>query len=633
MLLRRTLPLVLPTCLAVTLLAGCTNPVNPGNPAHDEAVKLAAALQAGDLSTITFQAGDAKSTPAELYAKSVAAMGAAPQVTAGAATTGDTGDTADAVLDYTWSLPFQGTWTYSTTAHLAKETSGWVVVPDGSYLAPRAKAGDSLVLRTTQARRGNILGAHGAKLVKPRAVLRIGMDKTLPQGKKASEAKLLAHELGINVAAYLTKFKAYGPQAFVEALVLRPGDATAAIRKAMKLPGVRVLHDKLPLAPTHDFARPILGTVGDVTAEIVKQSNGYYKAGDLAGLSGLQLRYDEQLRGTPGVTVYASNGTDPARKLFAAKPQAGEPLRLNLDLRLQGVAERLLSSVKPASALVAIRPSTGAVIVAASGPGGNGLSTVTVGRYAPGSTMKVVSSLALLRAGLTPTTSVNCPTSVDVNGKVFTNYSDYPASMQGRNITLGQALAQSCNTAFISLRGRITQKALANAAGSLGLGIDHALGYPVFLGSVPNTAGSKTEHAADLIGQGTILASPIAMATVAASVASGHTVVPLLVAKPGTGDTKANPPVPLTRSEAARLRTLMRGVVVNGTAHFLINMPAPPVLAKTGTAEFGSANPPQTHAWMIAIHGDLAVAAFVDVGQSGSGTAGPILESFLRAAH
>jgi cell division protein FtsI/penicillin-binding protein 2 len=56
------------------------------------------------------------------------------------------------------------------------------------------------------------------------------------------------------------------------------------------------------------------------------------------------------------------------------------------------------------------------------------------------------------------------------------------------------------------------------------------------------------------------------------------------------------------------------------------------VLAKTGTAEFGTRAPLQTHAWMIAARGDLAVAVFVDVGDSGSGTAGPLLERFLRAA-
>jgi cell division protein FtsI/penicillin-binding protein 2 len=56
------------------------------------------------------------------------------------------------------------------------------------------------------------------------------------------------------------------------------------------------------------------------------------------------------------------------------------------------------------------------------------------------------------------------------------------------------------------------------------------------------------------------------------------------------------------------------------------------VIAKTGTAEFGTGADPQTHAWMVAAQGDLAVAVFVDLGAGGSTTAGPLLEQFLRAA-
>jgi cell division protein FtsI/penicillin-binding protein 2 len=56
------------------------------------------------------------------------------------------------------------------------------------------------------------------------------------------------------------------------------------------------------------------------------------------------------------------------------------------------------------------------------------------------------------------------------------------------------------------------------------------------------------------------------------------------------------------------------------------------VIAKTGTAEFGTEPPLPTHAWMVAGRGDLAVAVFVERGDSGSGTAGPILRRFLDTA-
>ena len=77
---------------------------------------------------------------------------------------------------------------------------------------------------------------------------------------------------------------------------------------------------------------------------------------------------------------------------------------------------------------------------------------------------------------------------------------------------------------------------------------------------------------------------------------------------------------------------MLRGVVTSGSGSLLADVPGPPVIAKTGTAEFEKNGEIRTHAWMIAAQGDLAVAVFVDEGESGSGTAGPILESFLREA-
>jgi cell division protein FtsI/penicillin-binding protein 2 len=317
---------------------------------------------------------------------------------------------------------------------------------------------------------------------------------------------------------------------------------------------------------------------------------------------------------------------DEPRELHRVEPVAGEPLRTTLDLDLQAEAENILAGVGPASAIVAVRPSTGAVVAAASGPGGGGLSTATVGQYAPGSTFKVVSSLALLRAGLSPASPVDCPPTTVVDGKTFKNYDDYPASGLGR-ITLRQAVANSCNTAFITQREKVDD--LSGAAAALGLGVDHDLGFPAYFGSVPEPE-SETSHAASLIGQGQVLASPLVMAAVVASVVEGATVVPRLLPDQETGGDDV--PDPLTANEANVLRGLMRAVVTEGSGSQLADVPGPPVIAKTGTAEFGDADPLQTHAWMVAGQGDLAVAVFVEVGESGSRTAGPLLERFLRAA-
>ena len=68
---------------------------------------------------------------------------------------------------------------------------------------------------------------------------------------------------------------------------------------------------------------------------------------------------------------------------------------------------------------------------------------------------------------------------------------------------------------------------------------------------------------------------------------------------------------------------MLRGVVTSGSGRGLLDVPGPPVIAKTGTAEFERDGKTLTHAWMVAAQGDLAVAVFVDEGASGSGTAGP----------
>jgi cell division protein FtsI/penicillin-binding protein 2 len=123
------------------------------------------------------------------------------------------------------------------------------------------------------------------------------------------------------------------------------------------------------------------------------------------------------------------------------------------------------------------------------------------------------------------------------------------------------------------------------------------------------------------------------MATVAASVAAGHTVTPVLVRPEGATEAVASSSAPaLTADEADALRGLMRAVVTEGGAAFLQDVPAPEVYAKTGTAQYSSGDGLANHAWMIAIHGDLAVAVFVETGDYGSTTAGPLLEQFLRAA-
>lgn len=542
-------------------------------------------------------------------------------------------DRATATLAHAWRLDATGnpTWSYETSVPMVRNEDAWAVDLSAEAVVAGLRDGERLDLSTITPDRGDILGARGRPLVTDRPVVRLGIDKTQVKPARAvASARQLAAFLDIDAADFAEQVEAAGDKAWVEALVLRQEDVAPSTGDRLEaIPGAGAIADEIPLAPTREFARPILGTVGPVTAEMIEESEGEYAAGDVAGLSGLQQRYDARLRGVPGAVVDAvsGEGAGDRRELYRSEPRDGSPLRTTLDTDLQLLAERALADVGPASALVALRPSTGELLAVASGPGSAGYSTATVGQYAPGSTFKVVSSLALMRSGMSPQDTVSCPRTTVVDGKEFENYDDYPSGSLGQ-ITLRVAVAQSCNTAFVSQYDRVEPADVAEAAAALGLGEDHDVGFPAYFGEVP-AEGSETERAAALIGQGRVLASPLAMAAVAGSVASGATVVPRLLADVSA---EAAPEAPLTRQEATALRELMAAVVAEGSGAGLADVPGARVLAKTGTAEFGENNPPQTHAWMIAAQGDLAVAVFVEVGESGSQTAGPVLEEFLRGA-
>jgi hypothetical protein len=620
----RSLVVIALGCLLLVLSA-CSIPGFGPDP-DDALERLATSLSAGNVGGVEFVGDDA--TASKSFATVINGLDGASVKAGGVSTDGDS---ASGRLGWAWTFGSK-TWTYRTKVSLTRgetgDGDGWLVRWDPTIVEPSLKAGEMLARSTIKPERGAILGAGDEPIVTLRPVLRVGLDKTtLPPARLATSANALARLLGIDAGDFVKQVTAAGPKAFVQGIVYRRDEAPAEVLGGLTgIAGARAISDKLPLAPTKDFASALLGTVGPATAELVKDSKGRIRAGDDVGLSGLQQRYDEQLFGTRGATVVAVDAEGERRTLFTADPVAGTPLRTSLDVAAQEAAQQALSKVGSASALVAIRPSTGDLVAVASGPGSRGYSTATIGRYAPGSTFKVVTALALLRAGVTPRSPVSCPATTVVDGKTFKNYDDYPASGLGR-ITLEDALANSCNTAFIGERDEVGPQSLNEAAAALGFGVDHDTGFSSYFGQVGDPA-SETQSAASMIGQGTVLASPMAMAAVVASVVKGSAVLPRLF--PDVKVEQEAPGKPLTAGEARQLRTMMRGVVERGSGRVLGDLPGGPVIAKTGTAEFGDKPPLPTHAWMVAARGDLAVAVFVERGDSGSGTAGPLLHEFLE---
>lgn len=576
-------------------------------------------------------------------------------------------DTATVPLNYTWKIG-SGEWKYTAAAELKKSGDKWLTVWKPALLVPELAEGEVIGAGAQAPQRADILGAGDAKLVTYRPVVNVGIDKPkLGSADPAASAAKLAQLVGVDPAAYTQQVQAAGPEAFVTAITLRQDGRTITDEQIGQIPGARSIAGLLPLAPTRTFARALLGTAAEANAEQIEKSGGTLKTGDTTGTGGLQQQYDAQLRGTDGIQVYAEKAGLSAeekqalpnkgrRTLFQVDMKQGTPVKTTLDPRLQQLAEDVLAEVGPASAIVALRPSSGAVLAAASGPGSNGYNTALLGQYAPGSTFKMVDSLAMIRNGLTPDSKVECTPTLTVDGRTFKNAEGYPESSLG-SVTLRDAFAHSCNTAFIAARDSVSQAQLESAATSLGVAVEApGLGAAAFLGSVPGEA-EGTEHAASMIGQGKVLLSPLAAAVMAGSVAKGSPVSPVLVlnaeagsgtAAPegsgtptadGTSSSSSTAPAPakaaekpVTAAEAAALADMMRAVVTSGHAGFLASVPGEPVGAKTGTAEFGNENPPKTHAWIVAVHGDLAVAVFVEEGGLGATTSGPLLKDFLVAA-
>lgn len=615
----------------LTALAGCGDGRISAEPTAEA---MAEALGTGDLSRVPLYEGtvDAAETTLAEMVGDLADTPRRAEVAELSQTAEDDDDVRVATFELAWDLDESGKpgdsdadWRYTTSTRLHLVDDEWLIEWDPSLLHPDATVNSVLRVSRAQADRAAILGGDGEPIVKDRTVHRFGIDKTRVEDDLSVAARQLAELVNVNVENYVSRVNDAGDKAFVEAITLREADAAELLPQVDSLDGARAIEDTMLLAPTREFARPILGTAGEATAEIIEESDGTVEKGDVVGLSGVQLQYDERLSGRSGMTVEIVPDEGEAQVVYEREAEAGDPLSITLDPGLQLDAESVLADVEPASAIVAIRPSTGEVLAAASGSGGEGYSTATLGQYAPGSTFKVVTALALLRAGHTPATDVECTPEITVDGKTFTNYSDYPSGALGE-ISLRTAIAQSCNTALIAERDDVSQADLADAAAALGLGTGHDAGVAAFLGDVPAEADG-TAHAAAMIGQGEVLASPLAMATVAASVAAGQTVSPYLAGEPAENTSGA-----LTSDEADVLRDLMYAVVTDGSATFLADAAGEQVGAKTGTAEYGQEDPPRTHAWMIGIQGDLAVSVFVADGDSGSQTAGPLLEEFLTAA-
>ena len=616
------------------MLSGCS--ALPGNAPSDAAEALAQGLHSRDVSGLEFSNMGGSEVQAELDRILRMTGGIAPDVHMGRVN--DQGQTAHGELTWRWDVPAtEEDWTYTTGVDFQRSNGTWKATWEPSLVAPELAEDEVLRIQTIQPERGKILGTGDQPLAMEQTIHRVGLDlREVPREKREGSATALAKAAGIDPEQYREKVRQADDNAWVEAIALREEDFRALDSQSMeKIPGLLVTKDARVLGRTKGFAAETLGTVGEATAEEIEKSGGELTRGAQVGRGGLQEAHEDTLHGNPGVVVDRV-GINPdgsleagqTHQLMAHAPVPGEDLHTTLNADLQDAAQQALKGIKSPSSVVAMRPSDGAVLAVANGEGSKGYPTATLGQYAPGSTFKVATSLAMLREGDTPDTIVDCPHTYSAEGMNVANFSGYPQEFEGA-VPLRQAIAHSCNTAFAAQHEKISQQALAEAGNSLGVGVEMDAGIPVFSGSIP-TEEPAAEHVAAMFGQGRTLVSPFGMARFQASVQAGKLVEPSILAhEPASDPSSSNP---LEKSEAADLQTLEREVVSTGHLKELGSLEPDSAIGKTGTAEYGNENPPRTHSWVIAGHGDLAVAVFVEDGDLGSITGTPIMLEVLQAA-
>jgi hypothetical protein len=537
-----------------------------------------------------------------------------------------TGDQASATLHVTWTLPGGVPWSYDVPVKAQDTGTGWAIAlpASASPWHPAIGAKDRLTANRTWGARGDLLDGSGQPLMPIGKVYPVQLDPSRATPEVAAALEKIVDEPAGSLVAKLAAAQKAGSKAPIPVITYRASDFEERRDRLDALTGVIYPAREQPLASSRTFGQPLLGSYGPVSAEQVAKSNGRYAAGDYAGVSGLQGQYDAILGGTPGVSVTSS--AKPDNPLFEKAAVDGTDVKTTLDQSVQTAAEKALQGTGSVpSALVAIDVKSGDVVASANSPE-FGFDRAITGRYPPGSAFKVATSYSLLSGNkVTPSTPVSCPKTVVIDGRTFKNYEGEELG----NPTFTDDFAHSCNTAFVQLSTKLGDGDLSSAAKTLGLtGWAKTLGVAnAFDASIPANNG-KTDKAAAAIGQGRNEVSPLALAVMAGTVARGSVIPPALVTDPKPAGSDRTP-TPVDARVVGQLRTLMGEVVQRGTATVLRDTPGGTVRGKTGTAEFGTKNPPQTHAWFIGYQGDLAFAVLVEEGKSGGTVAAPIAKAFL----
>ncbi len=425
----------------------------------------------------------------------------------------------------------------------------------------------------------------------------------------------------------------------------------------------------------------ILGYVGKLT-EADLNEHPEYPRNSLIGKTGLELSYDQYLRGKPGCREVEVDSMGRLQRVVGKiPPLPGDSLILNLDLDLQEVLAQSLekaieSSGGKSGAAVALNPQNGAVLALVSWPSYDNnlfvpgkltsedyqailedptkplLNRVLAGLYPSGSAIKpVIAAAALEEKVIAEDTAISTPPEIVIGQWHFPDWKYHPGYTDVR-----RAIAESNNIFFYALGGGygpisgLGAERLAEYLRKFGFESTTGIDLPgEKSGLVPTpewkekTKGEKwylgdTYHLA--IGQGDLLVTPLEMAVATAAIANGgNLVVPHLVSRivksNGEEVMWVDPPPKaqgIVSDNTVRIvREGMRQTVTSGSARLLADLPLA-VAGKTGTAQYGG--PDQTHAWFTCFapyeNPQIVLVVFVEAGGQGHATAAPVAKEVLR---
>jgi penicillin-binding protein 2 len=407
------------------------------------------------------------------------------------------------------------------------------------------------------------------------------------------------------------------------------------------LPGVSPRQGYSRFYPSGAAVGHLIGYVGTVSAEEYQQNKNplLITPGFKVGKDGLEKTLEAKLQGEPGAkrTEVTARGKI-VRELTTRPDTPGKPVQLTIDIDLHNYAARRLGL--ESGSVVVFDCLTGDILTMASMPcydpnsfsDGIGriewkmlnsddhipmLNKALQGLYPPGSTLKPMAGLAILKHGIDPAERVTCPGGYRLGNRVF--------KCLGRHgpMDMKSAIMKSCNTYFYTMAHRIGYDNIAPTARELGLGQEFKLPFPSQrYGTVPDSAWKRRKYdqpwtASDslnaVIGQGYIIASPFQLALMSARIASGLNIQPEVVSQRRAAPT----PLSFPREHLDVVREGMN-LVVNGAGTAVrskLQLENVAMAGKTGTAQvrrIAGSQRGQSGEWKYRDHGLFVCFAPVD---------------------